>query len=128
MSRSENPVYGCGCLILVLVIISSLVLISIDGCAEKKTLCTEISCTEGSDCSLGTTQPLKVRECHTYIPYGLANKEEENPKIHYEINTGTVIWSVLLSETIVVPVLLLGWYLYEPVDVRTTQRIPGVAD
>lgn len=49
-------------------------------------------------------------------PYGWANYQElKNDSIIYEANMGNIVWSVILSETIVVPVWLTGWQFYEPV-------------
>ena len=48
-------------------------------------------------------------------PYGLLNQDEKNPDIHYRIVQGNVIWSVILCETLVMPVYFVGFSLYEPV-------------
>ena len=51
----------------------------------------------------------------TAKPYGWANKNDEKIKnVTYDISVGNVVWSVIFSETIVIPVLLTGWYLFEP--------------
>jgi hypothetical protein len=47
-------------------------------------------------------------------PYGIFNQKTKNDSIKYKVSVGNVIWSVLLSETVVVPVILCGWYLWEP--------------
>lgn len=51
-----------------------------------------------------------------FKPYGLFNKEERNNHIKYDLSVGNIVWSVLLIETIIVPIVLVGWYLYEPVE------------
>lgn len=49
-------------------------------------------------------------------PYGWADYETvKNDSVQYRVSVGNVVWSVLLSETIVAPIILTGWYLYEPV-------------
>ncbi len=51
-----------------------------------------------------------------YDTYGLANSDShKDPKILYEISAGSVIWAIILSETIIVPVYIIGWDLYQPV-------------
>ena len=48
--------------------------------------------------------------------YGFLNKNDKmNPDIEYRLVVGNVIWSIILCETIIAPVLLLGWHMYEPV-------------
>jgi hypothetical protein len=48
-------------------------------------------------------------------PYGWFDLKAKNDSIVYKINTGNVVWSVLLSGTIVAPILLTGDQLWEPV-------------
>lgn len=52
----------------------------------------------------------------TANPYGWMTKEEKIPGVEYELCTDNIIWSCILSETIIVPVLLTGVELYEPVN------------
>ena len=66
-------------------------------------------------------------DCHTFVQYGLCNQEDRNPNIHYDIVGGNVVWGILLFETAVAPILLFGWYLYEPEGVGNP-AIPGTAD
>lgn len=50
-------------------------------------------------------------------PYGWANSgSKKNPNVRYEVSTGNIVWSILLSETGIVPIVLTGWYLFEPVE------------
>lgn len=50
-------------------------------------------------------------------PYGWADSHtKKNPKVRYRISVGNVVWSILLSESAIVPIALTGWYLYEPVE------------
>lgn len=49
-------------------------------------------------------------------PYGWADSDElKNDSVVYKVNKGNVVWSVILCETVAVPVWLTGWQLYEPV-------------
>lgn len=49
-------------------------------------------------------------------PYGWANYHVKKvPGVVYKVNVGNVVWSVILSETIIVPIWLTGWEIMEPV-------------
>ena len=52
----------------------------------------------------------------TVEPYGWFDMDAKHDSIHYEVNTGNVIWSVILSETVIAPVLITGDQLWEPVS------------
>ena len=47
--------------------------------------------------------------------YGFFNQEDKVEGVKYKVDTGVVVLSVIFSETIVVPAILLGLYLYEPI-------------
>ena len=50
-------------------------------------------------------------------PYGWMDKQEfKNDSVIYRVNTGNVVWSIIGIETVFVPVILTGKYLYEPVS------------
>ena len=49
-------------------------------------------------------------------PYGWANEQLKNDSVVYQINIGNVIWDCITIESVVVPVVLTGWQLYEPVE------------
>jgi hypothetical protein len=52
-------------------------------------------------------------------PYGWINKNaRKDDRIVYEVNPGNIALSILGVETIVVPVWLTGWQLFEPVKVK----------
>jgi len=64
---------------------------------------------------------------YTYQPYGLFDEDEKrNNNIEYEVSIGNVIWGVLLVETIVAPIVIFGWYLYEPVGKKSHKLPKGV--
>lgn len=49
-------------------------------------------------------------------PYGIFNmNSHKRSDVVYDISAGTVISSIILCETIIVPVLGVGYQLYEPV-------------
>ncbi len=51
-----------------------------------------------------------------YDTYGLLNADsKKNPDIAYEPIWGNVFWGIVFSETIIVPVYVFGFSLYEPV-------------
>jgi len=56
----------------------------------------------------------KIIEGTAYTPKGLFTMDEKDKNIKYNISMGNVIWSCIFSETLVVPVVLCGWYLWEP--------------
>jgi hypothetical protein len=54
-----------------------------------------------------------------YNAYGIFNEDAaKDPNIVYQVSPVSVIVAILLSETIVVPVYVVGWDLFEPVRVK----------
>ena len=51
----------------------------------------------------------------TTSPYGLFNMNDKDPCVKYKVCVGNVIWGCLLFETAFVPVIVFGWFLYEPI-------------
>ena len=58
----------------------------------------------------------------TAEPYGWANTENKIDTVLYEVNVGNVIWSVVLSETIAVPIFLTGWEIMEPKRLKSARE------
>jgi len=53
----------------------------------------------------------------TYGPYGLISKDEDkDPAIRYEVSTGSIVVAVIFSETVIAPIYIFGWDLYEPIS------------
>jgi len=52
----------------------------------------------------------------TVEPYGWFDTTQKNDSINYKVNAGNVIWSIVLCETVAVPILLTGNELWEPVS------------
>ena len=51
----------------------------------------------------------------TFQQYGLFDQDElKDPRVQYKVIPGNVVWAVILSETVIVPIILIGWYLWEP--------------
>lgn len=54
-----------------------------------------------------------------YPTYGVFNEESHrDPAIAYEVSPGSVIWAIILCETIVFPVYIVGWDLWQPVHAK----------
>ena len=63
----------------------------------------------------GCAHPVK-QGSKTYVPYGVANEEtKRDPNIKYEISAGSVFVAILFCETVIAPVYIVGWDLYQPV-------------
>ncbi len=58
----------------------------------------------------------------TVEPYGWFDLEAKNEKVHYKVNTGNIVLSVIFCETIVVPIILTGDQLWEPVNIKTSNE------
>jgi len=71
-------------------------------------LITIISCAESKDFVIDGK---KV----TIEPYGWFDTEAKHDSIIYKVNTGNVVWSIVGVETIIIPIVLTGNSLYEPV-------------
>lgn len=56
----------------------------------------------------------------TYDVYGLANQSDRaNPAIEYEVSIGSVIVAVLFVETVIIPIYILLFDLFQPVGPKT---------
>lgn len=52
----------------------------------------------------------------TYRPYGLLNEStQKNPDINYEVSGWALCSGIVFVETIIVPVYVFGYNLWEPV-------------
>ena len=67
----------------------------------------------------GTTTAIEFK------PYGLLDPQDRNPDVEYRVVDLNIVLSAVLIETIFVPVILLGWHLYEPVRYVGPNAIPG---
>ena len=66
-----------------------------------------------ASCATAKTVNVDGAEPRRVTPYGFFDEPEEG--VHYELSGGNIFWSIVLLETIVVPVILLGKFLYNPV-------------
>ena len=67
---------------------------------------------------LGCTTPIYVND-EIVKPYGvfhlLFDKDTIHEDIVYGLSIGNIFWSVVLIETVVVPFIIVGWYLWQPI-------------
>jgi hypothetical protein len=50
-----------------------------------------------------------------YTPYGVFNQYKKSDDIQYRISPESVVWSTITLPGILFPVILTGWYLWEPI-------------
>jgi hypothetical protein len=81
-------------------------------CASSKTLCFTVNA-----CTVEVGKELcgPLTECKEFRPYGIFDTDKRDGRVHYEVVTGNVVWSLLGIESLVLPFFLVGWYLYEPI-------------
>jgi len=61
---------------------------------------------------------LQIKE-KTYGTYGLVNKTEMcNPDIEYRLIAGNLVLSVILCETVVIPIYFICFSLWEPAGAK----------
>lgn len=63
--------------------------------------------------SFGCAQS-KVIDGKRYDPKGVFTLDDKDKGIHYRVSVGNVVWSVITLESVIIPVILCGWYLWEP--------------
>lgn len=65
----------------------------------------------------------KVINEKNYTTYGFFDEQEnKNPNIQYRLVTGNIVWSIILAETIIAPILLLGFDMYEPIKIKVVKE------
>lgn len=53
-----------------------------------------------------------------YESYGLLSPSKEDKKVCYKANTGDVILGVLFIETVIAPIYIFGFDVFEPVAMK----------
>jgi hypothetical protein len=54
-----------------------------------------------------------------YETFGIANEEAlRDPSVIYQLSFGSVLVAVIFCETIIIPIYIIGWDLYEPVRLK----------
>ncbi len=92
-------------IVLVIALLLALPLFTaVGGCASEKTLCRNVD---------------TVKVCKIYPPCGLFDQDEcKDPDVRYKVSIGNIICDIIFIEIIFVPVVLAGWYLWEPVGYK----------
>ena len=68
------------------------------------------------------TKLCRFGKCEKVKRYGLLNEEQKREDVIYRIDKSEVILSAILFETVVVPVVYAGFYLYEPVKFKEIKK------
>lgn len=57
----------------------------------------------------------------TYETFGIADEDEKrNPNIEYKVSIGSVVVAAIFSETIVIPIYIVCYDLWEPSGPKTS--------
>jgi hypothetical protein len=67
--------------------------------------------------------PVKV-----YGTVGVFTWDKRSRNVCYELSVGNIIWSILLIETIVMPVYFVGFSLWNPVRLKTSPTDDCLSD
>ena len=82
----------------------------------KKATCVAVAA--GMLLSLTGCASEKVIQGKTYQPYGLIDTDKRDPNVSYRTSVGAIVLSILFFETALVPIVALGFFLYEPVELK----------
>lgn len=63
----------------------------------------------------------------TYQPYGLFSLDQANPKVHYHVSGWSIFWGVVLVETVIAPIYIFGWDLYQADGTNVGPGVSGVS-
>lgn len=59
----------------------------------------------------------------TAHPYGWIDRNSTKIEgVEYEVCAGNIVWSILTCETVVGPIFITGWGLYEPVAYNVPKK------
>lgn len=59
----------------------------------------------------------------TATSYGIFNTSDKIEGVKYEVCVGNVVLSVIFSESVIIPVWLVGWHLWEPVGLDNGKSV-----
>ena len=48
-------------------------------------------------------------------PYGMFSLDRENPNVLYATDFESIVVGVIFVETIFVPIIVIGWYIWKPI-------------
>ena len=69
-------------------------------------------------CLVGCGKPRYI-DGTLYDTCGVFNQDEcKNDNIQYTISVGNVVWSILLSETVIFPIYFIGFSIWNPVGLK----------
>jgi ABC-type oligopeptide transport system substrate-binding subunit len=54
----------------------------------------------------------------TVVPYGIMNSNDKDPNVQYQVSVGNVFWAIVLMEFVFPPVIIFGWFVYEPIGAK----------
>lgn len=57
-------------------------------------------------------------EVVTVEPYGWMTRNDENENVNYEVCIQNIVVSVIFGETIIVPIIITGLQLWQPVSIK----------
>ena len=89
------------------ILLIALSLLMVTGCADSREIYIQ-------NPALSNNEIKKVM----VEPYGLFTQDEAVEGVKYRICVGNVVWSCILVETVVAPVILVGWSLWEPISAK----------
>lgn len=73
--------------------------------------------------SCGNSKVLEINGQDEEIEtFGWFDLDAKNECVNYQVVTGNVVWSVILSASVVVPAIITGLELWEPVSVKKECR------
>lgn len=83
---------------------------------KKILLATLVVVSLFTSCSDEKTFTKKDGSTFTAQPYGWGSKEDKIEGVEYKINVPDVVLSVMFSETIITPILITSFDIWEPVS------------
>ena len=64
----------------------------------------------------GCAGPITRSDNTVVKPYGIFNEDSRKvPGVKYEVSLGSVVVAIIFSETIIIPVYVVGWDLFQPI-------------
>lgn len=68
-----------------------------------------------------------VHQGKEYPTYGFLNEDSsKSDKMCYEVSVGNVIWSIILIETLIMPIYFVGFSLFNPVGPKNKDGECGI--
>lgn len=109
--------------LIALIAIALVVLVS--SCGDSKVITVPVQVEKGTPGAIATEDSTDyfVMKDIKFETYGFINRSDyHNDMIEYDWTGGNLFWSIVLSETIVTPILIIGLDWYEPVGIKDKYR------